>query len=395
MSLFHSAKLFPQDPVFGLQAEFVQEARNPKINLGVGTYRGDDERPFIFNVVKEAEKRLLLKEVEKEYLPILGYQPFLKEAKSLLSLEEEGITSAQTIGGTGALRLAATCLKSWGATGVYIPNPTWANHQTIFEKAGLNCHTYPYYHLERHELDIEALLSFIATLPPKSALLLHGCCHNPTGVDPSSSQWERIADAVQKQEVLPLFDLAYQGFGQGLMEDAAAIRLFAAKKVPSLICQSFSKNFGLYGERLGALTLLFFEASLKNMLESELKTIVRSEYSNPPKHGALIVSEVLSSVDLNRQWQAELEAARLRIVKMRQLFIGELKKRFPETDLLFMERQQGMFSYTFLTEEMVLRLRKEFAIYLPTSGRVNIAGLTTSNLPIVIEAIVSVASQKF
>ncbi|MCY4046074.1 MAG: aspartate/tyrosine/aromatic aminotransferase, partial [Cellvibrionales bacterium] len=307
-------------------------------------------------------------------------------------IESGRAATSQTPGGTGALRVAADFIQNHlpKAT-IWISNPSWANHRQIFESAGLTVKSYRYYDSDNKSLDIDGLIDDLHMIPKEDVVLFHACCHNPTGVDPSFDQWQSILEVTQQKGFLPLFDMAYQGFAQGLDEDAAAVRLFAENIPEMLLASSFSKNFGLYNERIGALTLLAETSDAAKTAFSQIKICIRTNFSNPPAHGGLLVSTILENDKLTQSWQDELTAMRKHINQTRKTFTNALTKAIPGKDFSFIEQQNGMFSFSGLNKDQVKRLIEEFGIYIVGSGRINVAGITSSNLDYIVNAIAKVS----
>ena len=395
--IFSTIEQAPADPLFGLNDAFKADQRAEKVNLGIGVYKDENGTTPILSVVKQAEARLLDKEKSKVYLGIegeaqynLGVQKLLFGQESYL-LEQNRVATLQAPGGTGALRLGAEFLvRQTASRTIWVSNPTWANHNNIFSTAGLDIKSYGYYDSKSHGLDFEAMVADLSHAQAGDIVLLHGCCHNPTGIDLSPEQWNKIADLCVKNGLVPFFDFAYQGFGNGTEEDAQGLRIVAAKVSELLVANSFSKNFGLYNERIGALTLIAGDADTVQKSYSQVKRIVRAMYSNPPAHGALIVSTILNDTELNAQWQVELKQMRERIAKMRQLFVDTLKAEGVTQDFSFISNQIGMFSFSGLSKEQVERLKTEFAVYIVGSGRISVAGMTKQNVPVICKAIAQV-----
>ena len=395
--IFSEVTLAPADPILGLTDAFKADPRAHKVNLGVGIYKDEAGQTPVLNSVKKAEAILLETEKSKNYLGIEGVQAYNQVVQGLLFGQDSPIISdkraatAQAPGGTGALRVAAEFLvRNTKSTTIWVSNPTWANHQNIFETAGLVVKEYRYYKAETHDMDFVAMLADLATAQPGDVVLLHGCCHNPTGIDLSLAQWEQVAQLCLTKQLLPLFDFAYQGFGAGIEEDAQGLRAVAAILPELLIANSFSKNFGLYNERIGAVTVVAEDENAATNSFSQIKKTIRANYSNPPAHGGLIVSTILSNAELRQEWEAELTEMRERIAQMRTLFVDSLKAEGVEQDFSFISRQNGMFSFSGLNKQQVARLKDEFAIYIVGSGRISVAGLTKSNMPAVCKAIAQV-----
>lgn len=395
--MFENILAAPADPILGLADLFRADHRAEKINLGIGVYKDENGHTPILASVKQAEQILLTNETSKNYLSIDGLNRFGELTQQLLFgrqheiLSSRRARSAQTPGGTGALRVAADFIfRHTGVKRVWISQPSWPNHENVFSSAGLEVCEYRWYNPETHQLDFDAMLASLQHVKPGDMVLFHGCCHNPTGVDPSSEQWTQLAELSLAGRWLPLFDFAYQGFARGLEEDAEGLRIFAARHKELLVASSCSKNFGLYNERVGAFTLIAADASTADTAFSQIKATIRANYSNPPSHGAAVVATILGSDDLRTLWQQELTAMRQRIRRMRQLFVDTLKQKGAVGDFSFISRQNGMFSFSGLSKAQVIRLREAYAVYAVNSGRINIAGMTTHNMPALCEAIVAV-----
>ena len=395
--IFSEVTLAPADPILGLTDAFKADTRAHKVNLGVGIYKDEAGQTPVLKSVKKAEAILLETESTKNYLGIEGVQAYNQVVQGLLFGQDSKIISdkraatAQAPGGTGALRVAAEFLvRNTQSTTIWVSNPTWANHQNIFETAGLVVKEYRYYKAETHDMDFDAMLADLATAQPGDVVLLHGCCHNPTGIDLSLAQWSQVAQLCLDKQLLPLFDFAYQGFGAGIEEDAQGLRAVAAVLPELLIANSFSKNFGLYNERIGAVTVVAEDENTATNSFSQIKKTIRANYSNPPAHGGLIVSTILSNPELRKLWEGELTEMRQRIAEMRTLFVESLKAEGVEQDFSFISRQNGMFSFSGLNKQQVARLKDEFAIYIVGSGRISVAGLTKNNMPAVCKAIAQV-----
>src|SRR5690606_32389004 len=347
--------------------------------------------------VKAAERRLLEAEKTKNYRPIDGDPDYGRRVRELLfGADDERVSSgravtAHTPGGTGALRVVGDLLRDLRPeTNVWMSDPTWANHGQVFRAAGLSTKTYPYFDKASNGIAFEALLGALEQVPAGDAVLLHACCHNPSGADPSAEQWEAIARVLSKRGAFPLVDFAYQGFGSGLSADALGLRKLLEHCGEAAICSSFSKNFGLYNERTGALTLVAQSPAHAASVQSRLKVAIRSNYSNPPAHGGAIVSTILGDAELRQQWEGEVQAMRDRIAGMRRLFVQTLAQKGIAQDFSFIERQKGMFSFSGLSPDQVQRLREEHAIYIVGSGRINVAGMNEQNVGVICEAIKAV-----
>lgn len=397
MSMFNHIEAAPADPILGLGEAFKAETRAGKINLGIGVYMSDEGVTPIVKAVAKAQARLLEEETSKTYLTIDGIQAFNRFTQELLfGKDSEVITSgraktAQSLGGTGALRIAAEFIKrQTKAKRVWISNPTWPNHHAIMGALDLEIKTYRYYNPETNALDWDNLLADLSHAEAGDVVLLHGCCHNPTGIDPTHEQWDTLAKLSAEKGWLPLFDFAYQGLGNGLDEDAYGLRAFVKNNRELLIASSYSKNFGLYNERVGAFTLVADNAEEANAAFTQIKSIIRMIYSNPPSHGANTVARILNDEELRAEWIEELDGMRNRIKNMRSKMVSLLKEKGAKRDFSFIDQQNGMFSYSGLTAEQVDRLREEFAIYAVRTGRFNVAGITNSNIDALCEAIVKV-----
>lgn len=396
--MFDALAMAPPDSILGLAEAFKNDPNPRKINLSVGVYKDERGNTPILACVKEAERWLLESEKSKGYLSIEGHAEYDARVQELLfGSGHEILTSgravtAQTPGGTGSLRVAADFLhKHFPAAKVWLSKPTWANHGAIFTAAGQQVESYAYIDSAGQRLDFEAMLGALAKIPAGDIVLLHACCHNPTGIDPTAVQWKQIANVVHERKLLPLVDFAYQGFGDGLEEDAAGLRELAQPGKELLVCSSFSKNFGLYGERVGALTVVAASADAAQRALSQVRISIRTNYSNPPAHGAAIVAAVLSDSQLRRQWESELAAMRDRIHKMRRLFVQTMRAKAPKYDFSFLESQKGMFSFSGLTNMQVDELRTKHAVYVVgNGGRINVAGMTEQNMLALCDAIAAV-----
>lgn len=395
--MFESISAAPADPILGLADLFRADDRPEKINLGIGVYKDETGKTPVLTSVKKAEQYLLENETTKNYLSIDGLADFARCTQALLFGNDSPLISArrartaQTPGGTGALRIAADFLATQTAVKrVWISNPSWPNHKNVFNAAGLEVCEYHYYDAANHTLDFEGMLASLSQVQPGDVVLFHGCCHNPTGIDPTAEQWQKLAEISQANGWLPLFDFAYQGFARGLDEDAEGLRIFAASHQELIVASSYSKNFGLYNERVGAITLVAADAGVAETAFSQVKYTIRANYSNPPAHGAAVVATILSSDALRTIWEQELSDMRQRIQRMRQLFVNTLAEKGAQRDFSFIIKQNGMFSFSGLTKDQVIRLREEFAVYAVNSGRVNVAGMTPDNMSALCEAIVAV-----
>ena len=395
--IFSQVLLAPADPILGLTDTFKADPRQDKVNLGVGIYKDEAGQTPVLTSVKKAEAILLEQEKTKNYLGIEGVQAYNHVVQTLLFGEGSALitsgraATAQAPGGTGALRIAAEfLLRNTDSHTIWVSNPTWANHQNIFETAGLAVKEYGYYKAEAHDIDFDTMMTDLSHANVGDVVLLHGCCHNPTGIDLTLAQWERVAQLCADKKLVPLFDFAYQGFGAGIEEDAAGLRLVASKVPELLVANSFSKNFGLYNERIGAVTVVAEDADAAVRAFSQVKRTIRANYSNPPAHGALIVSTILSDAALKAMWVQEVKEMRERIAEMRTLFVDSLKAEGVTQDFSFISRQNGMFSFSGLNKAQVARLKDEFGVYIVGSGRISVAGMTKTNMPVICKAIAQV-----
>lgn len=398
--MFESIEAAPKDAILGLTEAFKADPRKEKINLSVGVYQDETGKTPLLECVKEAEKRLAASPTTKSYLPISGLGEYCQAVAELAfgagsePLTAKRVAWAQTPGGTGALRVAADFIHTnLPKATVWLSEPTWPNHPQIFAAAGVTTKSYAYFDKANNALDLAGMLAAIAKIPAGDVILLHGCCHNPTGIDPTAGEWKKIADAVHKQGLLPLVDFAYQGFADGIAEDAAGLREFAERGAELLVCSSFSKNFSLYRERVGALFGLAPTAAAAASVQSQFEKVIRANYSNPPGHGAEIVATILRDPALRKQWEGEVAAMRNRINGMRTALVAALKKQGVPGDYSFIQRQRGMFSFSGLTKVQVAALQSEHAIYAVGSGRINVAGLTPANIDRVAECIGAVVGQ--
>lgn len=385
----------PPDPILGLSEAFQKDTRSEKINLTIGVFRDANGQTPILECVKKAEQRILADEGTKGYLGIDGLPAFNKKTCELTLggiVPAERVFAAQAPGGTGALKIAADFIRSnFAASRVWVSTPTWPNHVSIFETAGLQTESYPYLTADRKAIDLDALLDVILKQGAKGDVIcLHGCCHNPTGVDPTEEQWSAIAKATAERGMLPLIDFAYQGFGDGLDEDRRGLRAIVAEHAELLVCSSYSKNFGLYSERVGALFAVCESPDNVEKVGGSIKKSVRSNYSNPPRHGGSIVATILEDEALKTEWLEELATMRSRIHEMRAMFVEKMKATGCATDFSFLLDQRGMFSFSGLTPMQVDQLRTEYGIYIVGSGRINVAGITPGNIDLLTSAMARV-----
>jgi len=397
MSLFSAVEMAPRDPILGLNEAYNADARPHKVNLGVGVYYDEQGRIPLLRAVAEAEKQRVAAQAPRGYLPIEGIAAYDQAVQHLLfgaesSLVRDGrAITVQAVGGTGALKIGADFLKRLLPDAVVaISDPSWENHRALFESAGFPVQNYRYYDAASNGLNREGFLADLQALPERSVVVLHACCHNPTGVDLQPADWQAVLDVVKARNLVPFLDIAYQGFGDGIEEDAQAVRLFADSGLTFLVSSSFSKSFSLYGERVGALTLVSESREESARVLSQVKRVIRTNYSNPPTHGATIVATVLSNPELRALWEAELGEMRQRIRSMRNALVEGLAAAGANRDFAFVNAQRGMFSYSGLTAEQVERLKSEFGIYAVSTGRICVAALNERNLSPTIQAIAAV-----
>lgn len=397
MSLFSAVEMAPRDPILGLNEAFNADTRTTKVNLGVGVYCNEEGRIPLLRAVIEAETIRVAQHASRGYLPIDGIAAYDQAVQKLLFGNDSPLISAgrvittQAVGGTGALKIGADFLKQLLPNAVVaISDPSWENHRALFETAGFPVQNYRYYDAATHDVNRTGMLEDLNALPNGSIVILHACCHNPTGVDLTPADWNNVLEVVKAKGHVPFLDMAYQGFGDGIDEDAAAVRLFAESGLTFFVSSSFSKSFSLYGERVGALSIISESKEESARVLSQVKRVIRTNYSNPPTHGASIVAAVLNSPELRAQWEAELAEMRQRIRGMREQMVALLAEKAPGRDFSFVGRQRGMFSYSGLTTEQVHRLRNEFGIYALDTGRICVAALNQSNIKAVTDAIVQV-----
>jgi aspartate aminotransferase len=390
----------PPDAILGLTEAFRKDTNPKKINLGVGVYKDESGNTPILASVKEAETRVLKGEKTKSYLPIEGSPIYNSATQTLLFgadheiIRSKRAATAQAPGGTGALRMAAdTIAKLTKGVTVWISNPTWPNHPSVFQAAGLAVKSYPYFDAKTNDVDFEGMMATLREIPSGDVLLLHGACHNPTGVDLTPEQWKAVAQVVVERKLLPLVDFAYQGFASGLMEDATGLHTIADTGVELLVANSYSKNFGLYNDRVGALTVIAKSEEDAQTLLSHIKQAIRANFSNPPAHGSAIVETILNDPQLRAQWESEVGDMRDRINSMRHLFVETLNEKGVERDFSFIARQRGMFSFSGLNPEQVKALRDDYAIYIVGSGRISVAGMAESTMDYLCTAIAEVLAR--
>ncbi|MFC3032383.1 amino acid aminotransferase [Pseudoalteromonas fenneropenaei] len=394
--MFSTLKPLPTDPILGLMAAFKQDTNPNKIDLGVGVYKDEQGNTTVLRAVKKAEAFRLENETTKTYIGLAGNLDFCQKMEHQLlgehpALLANRVRTAQAPGGTGALRVAAEFIKRCNTDAtVWVTTPTWANHISLFEAAGLTVKEYPYYDYENKNLRFDDMIATLKTVPKGDIVLLHACCHNPSGMDLNAEQWQVVAELAKEVGFTPLIDIAYQGFGSGLDVDAAGLRLLAATVEELIICSSCSKNFGLYRERVGACTVIAKDAAQADVSNSVMLSVVRSIYSMPPAHGADIVATILGSTELTQEWHQELDEMRGRINEYRGLIKTRLAQAGVAQDFSFIERQHGMFSFLGINKAQIERLRDEYAIYMVGSSRVNIAGINHNNIDYFVKAMVEV-----
>ena len=392
-----AVQMAPKDPILGVTETFNADKNPHKVNLGVGIYYDDSGKVPLLECVRQAEIRLAEKSAPRSYLPIDGLPAYDRAVMELVfgsncpAVKENRVITVQALGGTGALKIGADFLRRvLPQAEVWISDPSWENHRALFENAGFRVNTYPYYDAASHGIDFSGMLNALKSLAADSIVVLHACCHNPTGVDLSVSQWAKVIDVVVSRGLMPFVDIAYQGFGDGIDADGEVVRRFAEAGCPVFVSNSFSKSFSLYGERVGALSVVAGDATEAARVLSQLKRIVRTNYSNPPTHGGQIVATVLTSPELRALWEKELGEMRGRIQEMRRLLVEKLRTRLPDSDFGFVTRQRGMFSYSGLSKAAVDRLRSEFSVYAIDTGRICVAALNSRNIDHVTGAIAKV-----
>lgn len=394
MSLFSAVELAPRDPILGLNEAFNADTRTDKVNLGVGVYCNEEGKIPLLRAVSQAEQARVAQQAARGYLPIDGIAAYDQAVQKLLFgadsplLAEGRVVTTQAVGGTGALKTGADFLKRLSPDAVVaISDPSWENHRALFESAGFPVREYRYYDAASHDVNRSGMLEDLQALPAGSIIVLHACCHNPTGVDLSPADWEAVLQVIKAKGHIPFLDMAYQGFGEGIYEDAAALRLFADSGLEFFVSSSFSKSFSLYGERVGALSIVTESREAAGRVLSQVKRVIRTNYSNPPTHGATIVASVLNSPELRALWEQELGEMRQRIRGMRTALVERLAAH---GDFSFVARQAGMFSYSGLNAAQAQRLRSEFGIYALDTGRICVAALNNRNIDAVTQAIAKV-----
>jgi aromatic-amino-acid transaminase len=396
-SIFSAIAMAPRDPILGITEAFNADTNPAKINLGVGVYYDDNGKVPLLQCVRKAEALMIEQQAPRTYLPIDGLAAYDKAVQDLVFgadspiIQDKRAVTVQAVGGTGALKIGADFLRRFAPEGaqVYISDPSWENHRALFESAGFVVNNYAYYDEATHGVNFDGMLAALKAMPRGSIVLLHACCHNPTGADLSSAQWDQVIEAVTAGGLIPFLDMAYQGFGAGIGEDGSVVRRFAAAGGALLVSNSFSKSFSLYGERVGALSVVAASSEEAARVLSQLKRVVRTNYSNPPMHGGKVVATVLATPELRQLWEDELAGMRVRIKEMRGEFVRKLKEKAPGRDFEFVREQVGMFSYSGLTQEQVGKLRGE-SIYAVDTGRICVAALNSKNIDLVIDAVAKV-----
>ncbi len=396
-SVFAAVPMAPRDPILGVTETFNADTNPKKVNLGVGVYTDDGGKVPLLECVRRAEQQLVASALPRSYLPIDGLVAYDRAVQALVlgadsaAIRDKRAVTIQALGGTGGLKIGADFLRRIAPEAqVWISDPSWENHRALFEGAGFTVNAYPYYLAQTHGLDFPGMVGALESMPAGSIVVLHACCHNPTGVDLSAEQWAKVIEIVSKRNLIPFLDIAYQGFGDGIDADAAAVRRFEAAGGPLFISNSFSKSFSLYGERVGALTVVAGSGEEAARLLSQLKRVVRTNYSNPPTHGGKVVATVLESPELRALWEQELAGMRDRIRSMRGALVEKLHAQVPQANFEFVKQQRGMFSYSGLTKAQVQRLREEFSVYAIDTGRICVAALNTKNIDHVATAVAAV-----
>jgi aromatic-amino-acid transaminase len=397
MSLFQAVELAPRDPILGLNEQFATDPNPAKVNLGVGVYYDDNGKLPLLRCVAEAERQLMEAPAPRGYLPIDGIAAYDKAVQSLVFgadspvVRDGRVATVQALGGTGGLKVGADFLRKLDPRArVLISDPSWENHRALFTNAGFEVGSYPYYDAERRGVAFDAMLGALNAAPAGSVVVLHACCHNPTGYDLTPEQWRQVVAATKARGLVPFLDMAYQGFGDGISEDGAVVGMFIDSGMDFFVSNSFSKSFSLYGERVGALSVVCSSTDEVTRVLSQLKIVIRTNYSNPPTHGAQVVARVLTTPGLRAMWEEELAGMRLRIKQMRQALVEKLREAGVTADMSFITRQRGMFSYSGLSQQQMQRLRSEFGIYGVDSGRICVAALNSRNIDAVARAMAAV-----
>lgn len=397
---FEAVREAQPDPIFGLLGAFIADSRKEKVSLMVGIYKDDHLRAELLSSVKKAKEQIFSQDLMADYLPIDGLNEMVELLGPLVFGEgawkesHSRIYAAHTTGGTGALRVGAEFLAQEVTQLVCLPNHTWPNHLSILERARCKVENYPYYDPKKQGFDLEAMLDYFRKLPEKTAVILHACCHNPTGCDPTAQEWKEISRVMKEKRLLPFFDFAYQGLGDGIEKDAEAVRIFFRDEHEMLIGYSCSKNFSMYCQRVGVLFIIGKNASVKPKIGSQVKRIIRALYSNPPAHGARIVTEVLKQKELRQLWQKDLEGIRYRFNAMRDILIQRLNAKAKHVNFDYLRGHKGMFSFIDLDKNQVQKMIDQFAVYLTDNGRISVAGLTTKNIDYVVNSLLAVCGEQ-
>ncbi|NKE64967.1 aspartate/tyrosine/aromatic aminotransferase [Ramlibacter sp. RBP-2] len=397
MSLFNAVEMAPRDPILGLNEQFNADSNPDKVNLGVGVYYDDNGKLPLLECVKTAEKQMMEAPKARGYLPIDGIAAYDSAVKNLVfgagsdAVKSGRVATVQALGGTGGLKVGADFLKRLSPNAkVLISDPSWENHRALFTNAGFVVEAYPYYDAARRGINFDGMLTALNAAPAGTIVLLHACCHNPTGYDLTAGQWDQVVAVTKARQLVPFLDMAYQGFGAGIAEDGAVIGKFVASGQDFFVSTSFSKSFSLYGERVGALSVLCSNKEEADRVLSQLKIVIRTNYSNPPTHGGQVVATVLNTPELRALWEKELAAMRVRIKQMRTAMVQKLKAAGVKQDMSFIEQQVGMFSYSGLTKDQMVRLRSEFSVYGTDTGRMCVAALNSRNIDYVCACIAKV-----
>ena len=397
MSLFSAVEMAPRDPILGLNEQFNADTNPKKVNLGVGVYFDDNGKLPLLQCVQAAEQKMMAKPTARGYLPIDGIVAYDNAVKALVfgadsePVKSGRVATVQAIGGTGGLKIGADFLKKLSPNAkVLISDPSWENHRALFTNAGFEVGSYAYYDAEKRGVNFNGMLASLKAAAPGTIVVLHACCHNPTGYDITAAQWDQVIEVLKAGKLTPFLDMAYQGFGHGIQEDGAVIGKFVASGMNFFVSTSFSKSFSLYGERVGGLSVLCQDKEEAGRVLSQLKIVIRTNYNNPPTHGGAVVAAVLGDPELRAQWEKELGEMRVRIKAMRQKLVDGLKAAGVKQDMSFITSQIGMFSYSGLSKDQMVRLRSEFGVYGTDTGRMCVAALNSKNIDYVCESIAKV-----
>ena len=395
-SLLADLKMAPRDPILGMTEAFVADSNPNKVNLGVGVYYDDQGKVPLLECVRLTDQALTESSLARPYLAMDGIPEYVRSVRALLfgadhpAAAQGRITTVQAVGGTGALKVGADFIKRFAPdAAIYLSDPSYDNHRPLFEQAGFTIEMYPYYDPHTHGIKFDEMMSFLGKAPKGAIVLFHACCHNPTGVDIRDEQWGEVIQLVSVRRLVPFLDFAYQGFGEGIDEDAEVVRRFAEAMPLLLVANSFSKSFSLYGERVGALSVVAADKDEAARVLSQLKRMIRTNYSNPPSHGARIVTSILGSADMRVLWRKEVVGMRDRVRLMRRELVDRLRQKIPGKDFSFILKQRGIFSYSGLSRDQMIALRERFSVYALESGRICVAALNSRNLDYVADAIAS------